>query len=164
MLWPLWRPAVVDRGVHVLRARAAMAGLAVVVIAMSATTLAVVVSAVPDSRADTREQRQLVDTLRGAGVRHLYSGYWTCNRISFDSGEKITCAVLDDKLGPGFDRYRPYRAAVAADSRPAYVFVADSPPDTLLRAHLRREGAPDTPVRTVGRYHVYLPNARVHPG
>jgi hypothetical protein len=171
MLWPLWRSVVLNRrtprsgvgdlGVRRLWPYAATAGLAAVVVVMSAMTLAVVVSAVPDARADTREQRQLVATLREARVRHLYSGYWTCNRISFDSGEKIICAVLDDDLRPGFDRYGPFRAAVAADDRPAYVFVADSAPDNRLRAHLRRQGASDTPARTVGRYRVYLPAARI---
>ncbi|MCW2642722.1 MAG: hypothetical protein JWP76_5028, partial [Dactylosporangium sp.] len=92
---------------------------------------------------------------------HLYAGYWTCNRISFDSGETMTCAVLEEDLRPGFDRYRPYRAAVAADPRPAYVFVADSAPDTLLRAHLRGRGISDAPIRAVGRYRVYRPAARI---
>ncbi|GII22153.1 hypothetical protein [Planosporangium mesophilum] len=159
MLWPLWR--LVRRGGVPRKIGAGVLGalLATMVVA----TVMVVASAVPDARADAREQRQLVDTLRETGVRHLYAGYWTCNRINFDSGETITCAVLGDNLRPGFDRYRPYRAVVAAADRPAFVFVADSPADGRLRAHLRRRGVPDAPTRTVGKYHVYLPPARLLP-
>jgi hypothetical protein len=166
VLWPIWRRLNIGdhggRWTRLVRARAvAGAGLAAILAVMAVLTVPVVASAVPDARADTREQRQLVDALRETGVRHVYSGYWTCNRISFDTGETITCAVLDDDFRPGFDRYAPYRSAVAADPRPAYVFVADSAPDTRLRAYLRGRGVPDVPVRTVGRYRVYLPAARV---
>jgi hypothetical protein len=123
-------------------------------------TLAMVTIAVPDARADTREQRELVEALDSAGVRHVYSVYWTCNRISFDSGERIRCAVLTGDLTPGFDRYRPYRAAAAGDSHPAYVFEMGSEQDARLRAWLRESGVPDAPARTVGHYHVYLPGTR----
>jgi hypothetical protein len=181
VLWPLWRlgtsgglstsgrpgTGVGRRGSRdgglPLTARVATGALVAVLVAMAAMTAPVVSSAVSAARADARQQRQLVDALRSAGVRHLYAGYWTCNRISFDSGETITCAVLNDDLRPGFDRYRPYRAAVAADARPAYVFLADSAPDTLLRTRLRDRGLPDVPARAVGRYRVYLPAGRLLP-
>jgi hypothetical protein len=161
VLWPLWRLA--GDGTRRAPPRFVAAGgtLLAILGAMTAATVHVVASAVPDARADAREQGRLLDTLRAAGIRHVYAGYWTCNRISFDSGETITCAVLDDRLRRGFDRYRPYRAAVAADRRPAYVFVADSPADRLLRARLRARGMSDSPARTVGRYRVYLPVRRL---
>ncbi|GAA1802321.1 hypothetical protein HC028_07590 [Planosporangium flavigriseum] len=162
ILWPLWRLGV-GRHARTAQARLAMSGLVAVLVAMSAMTIAVVVAAVPGARAEARDQRELVETLREAGVRHLYASYWTCNRISFGSGETITCAVLDDELHPGLDRYLPYRAAVAADPRPAYVFVANSPPDIRLREVLSHRGMPDSPVRAVGRYRVYQPATRISP-
>ncbi|NJC68723.1 hypothetical protein HC031_03125 [Planosporangium thailandense] len=161
ILWPLWR--LWEQGAGRVRVRVATGGaaLALVVVAMAVTTTAVVTSAVADARADGRDQRHLVEALRAAGVRHLYAGYWTCNRVSFDTGESITCAVLDDTLRPGFDRYLPYRVAVAVDSRPAYVFVAGTVPDTRFRAYLRAQEGSDAPLRVVGRYRVYWPTTRV---
>lgn len=164
ILWPLWRLWSGGRGGARVRATAGGAALVLIVVAMVAATVAVTTSAVSDARADGREQRHLVEALRTAGVRHLYAGYWTCNRVSFDTGESITCAVLDDDLRPGFDRYLPYRAAVAADDRPAYVFVAGSAPDLRLRAYLRARDGSDAPFRVVGRYRVYWPTTRVEPG
>jgi hypothetical protein len=160
VLWPLWTLTV--SGFRRWRARAALAGgvLAAFLATMVTATLAMVTIAVPDARADTREQRELVEALDSAGVRHVYSVYWTCNRISFDSGERIRCAVLTGDLTPGFDRYRPYRAAAAGDSHPAYVFEMGSEQDARLRAWLRESGVPDAPARTVGHYHVYLPGTR----
>ena len=72
--------------------------------------------------------RQLIGELRGAGITHIYSGYLDCNRLIFISREQITCAVLFGNrasgLQPGLDRYLPYRTAVRADPRAAYVFRA----------------------------------------
>ena len=46
----------------------------------------------------------MVDALRERGVRQVYGEYWTCNRLTFAAGEEIVCAVVDERLRPGFDR------------------------------------------------------------
>ena len=82
------------------------------------------------------DRRQLISALRGAGITHVYSGYLECNRLTFLSREQIICAVLfgDPKNGfrPGLDRYRPYRTAVRADPRAAYVFLSGDPRNTVV--------------------------------
>lgn len=86
--------------------------------------------------------RQLLDALRGNGITHLYSGYLDCNRLTFLSREEVTCAVLAGGpatgLRPGFDRYPPYRAAVAADPAAGYAFrIGDARNDVLARSACR---------------------------
>lgn len=80
--------------------------------------------------------RQLIAALRRAGISHIYSGYPDCDRLIFISGEHIICAVLfgdlTSGLYPGLDRYPPYRAAVRADPRAAYVFRSGDPRNAVL--------------------------------
>jgi len=65
--------------------------------------------------------------LTGHHVNHVYTDYWTCNWLAFETHERITCAVLDSQLRPSLDRYRPYRAAVRRDRRAWYLFRVDTP-------------------------------------
>src|SRR5262249_43559043 len=65
----------------------------------------------------------VVNTLIKDKITHVYSGYWTCNRIAFESQDRITCAVVNDHLtGPGFNRYLPYYEIVHKDPHAAYIF------------------------------------------
>jgi hypothetical protein len=80
--------------------------------------------------------RQLIRALQHNGISHIYAGYFDCGRLTFLSREQIICAVLfqgpGDSLRPGFDRYLPYRAAVEADPRAAYVFHSGDPRNEIL--------------------------------
>jgi hypothetical protein len=79
---------------------------------------------------EERPAAQRFYTLQNALIRHLldigatrfYSEYWTCNSLIFQSNEKLICSSLDENLGPGFDRYIPYRTLVHATEDAAYVF------------------------------------------
>ncbi|PTA43184.1 DUF423 domain-containing protein [Micromonospora sp. RP3T] len=115
-----------------------------------------VIRAVPAVHAEADRHRALVDMLGALGVRHVRGGYWTCNRIAFATGEDVVCAVVDDRLRPGFDRLPAYRRAVAADPDAGWVAPDASP----LAAQLdRRLGtAPGTlDVVTVDGWRIYLP-------
>lgn len=83
-----------------------------------------------------RPDRELIDSLQRNGIRHLYSGYLDCNRLTFLSREEVVCAVLaadpDRGLRPGFDRYLPYRAAVQDDPGAAYAFRTGDPRNAVL--------------------------------
>ena len=78
-------------------------------------------------RASSEQQFALVHDLLRVGATRIYSDYWTCDRIIFQSNEQITCSVVDEQLQPGYDRYLPYRAIVTASPHPAYVFPLNSP-------------------------------------
>lgn len=57
---------------------------------------------------------------------HIYSDYWTCNRLIFLSNERIICSVLDINLSPGQNRYEPYVQIVKQDLHPAYAFDVEN--------------------------------------
>lgn len=80
----------------------------------------------PGVRAQTRAEDALIENLVRMHATHVYADYWTCNRITFQSGERVICSVLDEHLRPGWNRYPPYRLIVRRDRRAAYVFPAGS--------------------------------------
>jgi hypothetical protein len=117
-------------------------------------TATLVRSADAISAAATR-QGQLIQALDRAGITRLYSGYWTCARLSYATGERIACAAVADDLRAGPDRVDPLAAAVRADACPAYAFPLESTVDSAFHAYLDRAGVSYT-VSTAGGYHLYL--------
>ncbi|MEV1333085.1 hypothetical protein AB0J20_26330 [Micromonospora costi] len=159
LLWPLWHAATsrtagrgaVGRPTTVL----AVAVLAATVAGSGYATYRAAGTA-PAARAAEARHADLVDTLRTLGVRHVQAGYWTCNRLTFATGEDVVCAVVDDDLSPGFDRYAPYRRAVAAAAAPAWVALPGSPLASRLDDRMR--SAPGSlDLVTIDGYRIYLP-------
>lgn len=74
---------------------------------------------IPGVQATDQQQEALIQDLLHIGATHIYSDYWTCDHLIFQSQERIIYAVLDAGT---FDRYAPYRAIVEADPRAAYVY------------------------------------------
>ncbi|WP_089005886.1 hypothetical protein [Micromonospora viridifaciens] len=160
LLWPLWR--AVRAGLFPPRPRARAAGLVALTVlaAILGTAAVATVTAIrraPAIHAEADRHRALVDALRELGVRHVRGGYWTCNRLTFATGEEVVCAVVDDELRPGFDRLPTYRRAVADDPGAAWVAPVGSP----LAARLDRQLGPDRgdlEVVTVEGWRVYRPH------
>ena len=77
------------------------------------------------SQGDMRMQRQkeLVQRLLQLGITRIYSGYWVCDRIIFQSQEKIICAALNEQMQPDLTRYAPYKNIVDHSRNIAYVFT-----------------------------------------
>jgi hypothetical protein len=71
-----------------------------------------------------RRDDALVHDLSHLGVSHIYSGYWTCNRLIFHTQERIICSAVEANLQPGLNRYEPYHTLVSADPQSVYVFPA----------------------------------------
>ncbi|MEU6206604.1 hypothetical protein ABZ814_23820 [Micromonospora musae] len=160
LLWPLWRAAR-----RLADGRSRRPGRRVVGILAAAVLVATVAGtgyatyraagAAPAARAAEARHTELVGTLRELGVRHVYGGYWTCNRLTFASGEEVVCAVVDDELRPGHDRYAPYRRAVAASSAPAWIAPTGSP--LAARQDERMRAAPGSlDLITIDGYRIYL--------
>ncbi|MFR9778229.1 DUF423 domain-containing protein [Micromonospora sp. MS34] len=148
------RPAAGDR-----RARAVgLAGVAVLgaILGTAAVASGAAIGRVPALHAEADRHRALVDTLTELGVRHVRGGYWTCNRLTFATGEDVICAVVDDELRPGFDRLPAYRRAVAADPGAAWVAPAGSPLAARLDGRLG-PGRGALEVVTVQGWRIYLP-------
>lgn len=118
--WSLWR------------ARFGGALVAGLLATMLAATVALVAEAPAyGRRAD--QVRALAATLERYGIDRVYGEYWTCNLLTYATGERVICAVVDDELRPGFDRYPAYRGMVESAGDAAYVASAGSPMDDRLR-------------------------------
>ncbi|MCI4066413.1 hypothetical protein MRQ36_29200 [Micromonospora sp. R77] len=164
VLWPLWRLAGRSDGrdgdggprrAYRIGARATLAG--VIGTALVATTG--LVGQAADYQRLAEQRRDLVATLRADGVRHVYADYWTCNNITFATGEEIVCAVLGEDLRAGLDRYLPYRDDVNRAPRPTFVLPEGSTVSAAVSGHLTGEGI-DPQARHVAGYDIYQPRER----
>lgn len=77
---------------------------------------------IPDAQYQKQREDKLIKTLLSLHTPHIYSDYWTCNRIIFESNERVICASLDKNLEKWENRYRPYWNIVQDDPHSAYVF------------------------------------------
>ncbi|MEV4843743.1 hypothetical protein AB0K20_11060 [Micromonospora matsumotoense] len=166
VLWPLWLAAVACwRGTVGMVGRLVGAGATAVLAGLTATALVATglfLTALDAPRADQRRARELADAVRRTGLREVYGDYWTCNRLTFDTGERVVCAVLDGQLTPGQNRYRPYWRQVERAERPGYVLPVDSPAERRLRGLLGDRADPARLVEVAG-YRVYHPASAVRP-
>ncbi len=141
------------------RARMAGVGALAVIAGVLGTGVAATVDVartVPGVHAEADRHRSLVDTLGALDVRNVRGGYWTCNRLTYATGENVLCAVVDDDLTPGFDRLPAYRREVAADPDAAWVAPAGSPLAARLDERVGAESG-TLDVVTVAGWRIYLP-------
>ncbi|MFG1892561.1 hypothetical protein ACGFIP_00880 [Micromonospora zamorensis] len=162
LLWPVW--TVARRGPSATGRHGPGRTLArPVALALLAATLGTAAQATwrsaqtaPATRAAEARHVELVSTLRQLGVRQVRAGYWTCNRLTFASAEQVVCAVVDDALRPGFDRYPAYRREVDRAAAPAWVAPAGSPLANALDERQRANpGSLD--LVTIDGWRIYLP-------
>ena len=140
-------------------ARMAAVGALAVIAGVLGTGVAATVDVVrtaPGVHAEADRHRSLVDTLGALDVRNVRGGYWTCNRLTYATGENVLCAVVDDDLTPGFDRLPAYRREVAADPDAAWVAPAGSPLAARLDERLGAESDALDVVAVAG-WRIYLP-------
>lgn len=78
---------------------------------------------IPTIQASRQQENALMHDLLRIHVTHIYTDYWTCYRLAFDSNEAITCVVINQYLARDHDRYPAYDAPVQSDPHAAYVFL-----------------------------------------
>ncbi|WP_154944002.1 hypothetical protein [Micromonospora palomenae] len=152
LLWPLW--TVARRRGPVDLPRLAAVGALVALLGTATVATAGALSTVPANRAEAQRHRALVEALRERDVRHVYGEYWTCNRLTYATGEKIVCAVLDETLRPGLDRLPAYPRAVRESPAPAYVAPVGSP----LARSLDRSPPSARQAVTLNGWRIWLPH------
>lgn len=172
LLWPLWSAArgagrradarpdtrrLAGSGLRASALRVTAVGVLVATAGTAVVATAGAIGTAPAARAAEARHAALVAALRERGVRHVYAGYWTCNRLTFASAEDVVCAVVDDDLSPGHDRYPAYRRAVRQAAAPAWVAPVGSPLAARLDERARAEPGLLTPV-TVDGWRIYLPH------
>jgi hypothetical protein len=129
VFWPLWQ------GLRVTKTRSGFAPRAIQLLSaaglclfcgMSVLGSVLAFTEVPAAAALNQSDATLINTLEHLNIRHIYTDYWTCDKIAFESDERIICAVLNAEMKrDSHNRYAPYYTAVSADPHAAYVFPID---------------------------------------
>ena len=94
----------------------------------------------PDMQWWNNRQYAFVSDLLRIHASRIYSDYWTCDRIIFQSRERVICSVLDGHLRQGQDRYLAYRTIVGRARPPSYAFLAGSPQAKAFERWIKRSG------------------------
>ncbi len=95
---------------------------------------------VPAQQITNQQQDQMVNDLLRMHDTRIYSDYWTCNILIFQSDERIICSALNEQLQPGENRYLPYQTMVAHALQAVYMFRTGSPQALALVQHAVRKG------------------------
>ncbi len=114
---------------------------------------------VPAAQNAYNQQDALVQRLLQLGATRIYSEYWTCNRLIFQSEEKVICSALDEQLKPGFDRYTPFRDEVRAAAHPAYVFPVGSAQSLAFAKQQAAHPSLSYTHQVYENYDIYIPIA-----
>ncbi len=115
---------------------------------------------VPALQVANQQQVKMVDDLIRLHDTRIYSDYWTCNLLIFQSNERIICSVLNEQLQPGENRYVPYQITVEHDPQAVYVFRPGSPQAFALAHHAAKKGLAFEHV-AIDNYILYEPLQRV---
>jgi len=140
LLWPLWNglwPENIQASKKLNTPILLRGGLLLLIFVTFMIGTVRTFADIPGTQAAYQQEGALVQDLLKIGATRIYSEYWTCNRLTFRSREKIICSVLDDQLKPGFDRYMPYRFIVRAAPHPTYVFPLESKPADVLKHQMQ---------------------------
>ena len=95
---------------------------------------------VPAQQVVNQQQNKMVNDLIRLHDTRIYSDYWTCNLIIFQSNERIICSVLNEQLQPGENRYVPYQTLVEHDPQAIYMFRTGSPQALALAQRAAKKG------------------------
>jgi hypothetical protein len=168
ILWPLWQ------GLSMLTTQTGKRGLpwfiastAVLVFIAMMFVMGTIrtFQDVPTAQTTYGQQDALIHDLLRVNATRIYSDYWTCNRIIFQSDEHIICSVLKEQLQAGQDRYKPYHDSVKADIKAAYAFSIGSPQAKTFEEKLASQKIGHWQRYVFDGYVVYLPASdAIQPG
>jgi hypothetical protein len=95
-----------------------------------------IVQVVPTVRGWNQQDARFAHDLLGRGITRIYSDYWTCDLLTFETHERLTCGVVTSYAQPGYIRYPSYYAAVQADPSAPYMFVQGSSLQETFLVHI----------------------------
>lgn len=161
LLAPLWQGATTPAASPSWPARLATRCLLLIILASSLLgTINTFTQQISSAHAGDQIQKDLIARLLQLQANKIYTDYEDCTRLAFLSNERIVCAVLDNGLQPGLDRYFPYRAIVAGAPHPFYVFRQGSPQSILFEQAAAAQHISYTRSLVDG-YIIYDPGSRV---
>ncbi len=160
VLWPLWSGAT--RPIKSLRAelrpwlcRAFLLLLLAILCYGSCETL----SEIPLAQSAASQESQLIAGLAQHHITHIYTDYWTCDRLAFESQEHIICGVLAGgcTLQRGLhNRYEPYYTIVSRDPHTAYMLLTSTSCNTAVAQKMKSKRQTYI-MFTLHNYTVYQP-------
>jgi hypothetical protein len=166
VLWPLWLGAQKVKGsltgTKTIAPRAKLylcRGLLILITSIFCYGTYETLAEVPQALAATIQETQLIDTLTRHNISHVYSDYWTCDRLAFQSQERIICGVLAGgcTLQRGLhNRYEPYYTTVSSDPHAAYLILTSTRCDEAVALKMKGYNQPYH-LFTIGEYTVYQP-------
>jgi hypothetical protein len=142
LLWPLWRriqnPFVFE-WTKSLRSWLVIALMTMMIVCLSYGTYQTLTE-VPQAQAANAQEEGLISSLSQHGITHVYTDYWTCYRLAFQSDERITCGIItgDCSLRPDkHNKYPLYYDLTSRDPNAAYLLSDDKACENTLK---QREG------------------------
>ena len=136
LVWPLYEVAKYAKG-QVGRWRKiagiACAGVLVGVTIMTLIGTVITLEEVSSVQAGYQHDQTFISQLLSIGAVHIYTDYWTCDKIAFESQERVICGVVDANLRPTHNRESRYYQIVSQDKNAAYAFLPSEMPPALVR-------------------------------
>jgi len=147
VLWPLWRGACILQQSPTRSERMALwltnvacRGFLLILLVLFLLGTCLTFTVLPSAQLADQQDHALVDGLLKAGITHIYSEYWTCDLIVFESKEKIICGVVNHYLYKSSNRYDPYYVAVSKNPNSSYAFPTRDHLDAIIEKKLQQEG------------------------
>lgn len=166
VLWPLWSAAtrsIQGSPPSILFARMWLCrGLLLLLIVALCYGTGETLSEIPLAQATASQEVQLITGLTQHNITHIYTDYWTCDRLAFESQEHIICGVLSGgcTLQRGqHNRYEPYYTTVSRDPRTSYMILTSTHCDTAIAQKMKSIGRAYI-IFTLNNYTVYQPMKR----
>ncbi len=139
LLWPFWNGTETLVGTVSWHKRLSMVlrtGVLLLLLVLFVMGTYLTFLQIPQAQTAYARQNRVVQHLLALHATRIYSEYWTCNNLTFQSEERIICSSLDEQLNPGFDRYAPYTTIVKKASHPTYIFPQDFPQVAILDSRM----------------------------
>ena len=141
VLWPIWRAGTTLKRKRLATSiKALSAALLLFVFLFFTLGWVQTLDLIPAAQDAERQEADLIHTLLNRGITHIYTDYWTCDRLAFESTERIICSVVDEQLLAGVNRYTPYTAIVNADSHASWVFPVGSLQAIAFEQNMQKSG------------------------
>lgn len=132
VLWPLWKwashfkQAFSTWNIFRLGLSSISGGILTVILLIFCFGTARTLYEIPTAIQARQYEQGFIDGLQKAGITHIYGDYWTCNRLIFETRERVICAVIDENLQKGVTRGEQYFTTVSHDPQSSYVFSSGS--------------------------------------
>jgi hypothetical protein len=131
ILWPLWQGHDIYNMMEKRRLLSFLlrGGILLLIAAMFISGTGRILADIPNAQATYTHQQALIEHLKHIRATRIYTDYWTCYRLTFQSDESIICAPLTEDLQRGpesVNRYTLYYEQVRATTQPTYVFPKES--------------------------------------